>query len=148
MALLLLLPLPLARVVPPAATLIPQPLLHLRLRLLLLAHALLLDTALALEDVGVGMGMRVGARVNMAMGRPMSVTTLCQRMSVARAVAIAVRIPLSQDLHALDPVRMLRHTERVLAPPERRVCPLWRKPSDPHAHTSALCQPILLLLLL
>ena len=41
---------------------------------------------------------------------------------------------------------MLRRAERVLAPPERRVRPLWLKPSDSHAHTSALCQPILLLL--
>lgn len=72
----------LARVVPPAAALIPQPLL--RLRVLLLAHTLLLDAALALEDVGVGM-------VSLAMRQPMSTTlsipvrvsmmALCRRMS-------------------------------------------------------------------
>ena len=66
----------LARVVPPAAALIPQPLLRLRL--------LLLDAALALEDGGVGM-------VSMAMRQPMSTTlsipvrvpvmVLCRRMS-------------------------------------------------------------------
>jgi hypothetical protein len=49
-------------------------------------------------------------------------------------------------MHALDPEWMLRRAERVLAPPERRVRPLWLKPSNSHAHTSALCQPILLLL--
>ena len=116
---------------------------------------------LALEDVGVGMsmgmGVRVRVRVSMAMRRPMSVTlsipvrvpmvALCQRMSVAGAVAVAVRMPMSEDRHALDPVRMLRHAERVFAHPERCVRPLWRKPSDYHAHTSALYQPILLLLL-
>lgn len=72
----------LARVVPSAAALIPQPLL--RLRMLLLAHTLLLNAALALGDVGVGM-------VSMAIRQPMSTTlpipvrvsvmALCRRMS-------------------------------------------------------------------
>lgn len=79
----------LARVVPPAAALIPQPLLRLRL--------LLLYAELALEDVGMGMGMGVRVNMSVTLSIPVRVRVmaLCQRMSVAGAVAVAVRMHMS-----------------------------------------------------